>query len=123
MLYYRPPNRRRSDVLDQVLHLDHEGSSEQGDRRGTSSAREMITPSFQAAVPYLLQSVLGLIAVLALIKDWADYGKASGKYKSPVRVLVLVLTVAVTALSLLDTYNSRSESARKDAESRNRSMT
>jgi len=33
----------------------------------------MITPSFQAAVPYLLQSVLGLIAVLALVKDWKDW--------------------------------------------------
>jgi hypothetical protein len=75
-----------------------------------------MTP-FQTVVPYILQGLLGLIAVLALVKDWKDYGEASGKYKSPVRILVLVLTVAVTVLSLIDTYNSRSEAARKEAES------
>ena len=75
-----------------------------------------MTP-FQTAVPYLLQGMLGLIAVFALVKDWADYGKAAGKYGSPVRILVLVFTVVVTILSLIDTHNNRNDAARKEADS------
>jgi Tfp pilus assembly protein PilV len=79
---------------------------------------EIIGHFFQTALPYLLQGLLGLIALIAVAKDWKDYGEATGKYANPVRIAVLIFTVAVIFLSFVDTYNSRSEATRKETESK-----
>ncbi|HEX6821666.1 MAG TPA: hypothetical protein VF123_06395 [Candidatus Sulfotelmatobacter sp.] len=76
----------------------------------------------RAAIPYLLQGLLGFIALVALIKDWKDYGEASGKYKHPVRIAVLVGTIAVVFLSMLDTYNTREEARNTEQEAGRREV-
>jgi hypothetical protein len=66
-------------------------------------------------VPYILQGFLGLVAVLALLKDWKDYGKGYGRFKKHFRRAALFVTVAVIILSLIDTHNTRRDAREKEA--------
>lgn len=64
--------------------------------------------------PYVLQGLLGLVALFGILKDWNDYGEASGRFKKPVRITVLVVTLIVILLLTFETYNSRSEARKKE---------
>lgn len=68
---------------------------------------EHLSHFWESAEPYLYQLLIGSIAILALLKDWRDYGEASGEHRTLVRVSVLLVTAAVILLSLVETHNSR----------------
>jgi hypothetical protein len=81
---------------------------------------ESISHFWNAIEPYLLQCLLGVIALGGLLKDWKDYGEASGRFKKPVRMAILVGTVAVILLSVFETFSTRRETKEKEqAASRN----
>jgi hypothetical protein len=59
------------------------------------------------ARPYILQILLGSLALFGLLKDWKDYGNAAGRFKKPVRIVVLVGTLTIVVLSIFETYDAR----------------
>lgn len=60
--------------------------------------------------PYILQALLGAIALLGLFKDWEDYGKRLGRF----RWALLALTVVVFLLTLYETHSTRQEAREKE---------
>jgi len=67
-----------------------------------------------AAEPYIFQGILGVIALFGLWKDWKDYGDASGRFKKPVRTVLLIGTLIVILLSAFDTYDTRRDARLKE---------
>jgi hypothetical protein len=65
---------------------------------------------FHAAEPYALQTLLGLVALFGVLKDWKEYAR----FKKPVAVIVLVGTIAVYLLSLFETYDTRRDARLKE---------
>src|ERR1700678_1564512 len=63
--------------------------------------------------PYILQILLGAVALFGLIKDWEDYGEKFGRFKH-LRWALLVFTVGVIGLTLYDTHSSRRETRQKE---------
>jgi hypothetical protein len=69
--------------------------------------------------PYILQFLLGAIAIGGLIKDWKDYGEKFGRLKN-LRWLILLATVGVLLLTLLDTHQTRKDAREKEQQAQTR---
>ena len=61
--------------------------------------------------PYILQLLLGAIAISALAKDWGDYVDKFGRRKT---LLLFAVTVAVVGLTLFETHSTRRETREKE---------
>ena len=74
---------------------------------------------WKSTEPYVYQGVVGAVALFALLKDWKDYDEASarfGKFRKSLLGAVAIVTIGAVALSMADTYQTRSEA--KDAQAR-----
>jgi hypothetical protein len=70
---------------------------------------------WESISPYLVQVVLGIIAFVALLKDWKDYGKLSKKFGQFVPFGLAILTLLLTCFGLRETHSARVRAA-KDGE-------
>ena len=61
--------------------------------------------------PYILQLLLGAIAISALAKDWGDYVKKFGRRKT---LLLFTVTIAVISLTLFETHTTRRETRERE---------
>lgn len=61
--------------------------------------------------PYILQILLGAIALFALSKDWDDYVTRLGKLKT---LFLFAATIIVIFLTLLDTHSTRKDTREKE---------
>jgi hypothetical protein len=61
----------------------------------------------EGVTSYVLQVILGLIALAALWKDWKEYPKRSKRWGRTIQVSLAIAAVVVIALSLAETHNSR----------------
>jgi hypothetical protein len=68
---------------------------------------------FNDIYPYILQVLLGTVALFGSIKDWEDYGNKFGRFRH-LRWALLLFTIAVIALTLYDTHSSRREARQKE---------
>jgi len=67
---------------------------------------EHILSVWEISSPYVLQVLLGIIALFTLLKDWNDYGNISKRWGRSIPLVMAVLTVIITVLSIRDTYDS-----------------
>ena len=63
--------------------------------------------------PYILQVLLGTVAVGGLLIDWKDYGERFGRFKH-FRWVLLLATIAIFGLTLYDTHAARQETRKKE---------
>lgn len=68
---------------------------------------------WEGLTSYVLQVILGVIALAALWKDWKDYPKRSKRWGKTVQVSLAIAAVVVIALSLTETHNNRASASRQ----------
>lgn len=68
---------------------------------------EHIANAWEAVEPYLYQLLIGIVAVLALLKDWNDYGSLSKRFGKRLPLFLAIITGLITLLSLAETHNSQ----------------
>ena len=66
---------------------------------------EQVVHFWESIEPYLYQLLVGTVAVLALLKDWKDYGKLSKKYGKLVPLGLSLVTIVIILLSVQETHS------------------
>src|SRR6266478_8598066 len=62
-------------------------------------------------ISYGLQVILGVVAILALLKDWTEFKKRTDTSGRGIRICIFIATIVLILLNLLNTYFSRVRAA------------
>jgi hypothetical protein len=62
-------------------------------------------------ISYGLQAVLGVVAILALLKDWTEYKKRTDTSGKGIRICIFAATIVLILLNLLNTHFGRVRAA------------
>ena len=58
-------------------------------------------------ISYGLQAIIGVVAILALLKDWTEYKKRPDTSGKGIRICIFAATVVLILLNLLNTHFRR----------------